>query len=315
MRRVFLRRLGLLAALGLAGRAEGGPLLERLREMRDARRGDADEGEMGEDRGAGRRSFTPPAGVEVERDLAYGSDPAQRLDVYRKPGSEGAPVLFMVHGGGWRFGDKAMSNVVQNKIQRWVMRGWVLVSVNYRLVPDAYPLEQAEDVGRALAFAQGRAKQWGADPSRFVLMGHSAGAHIVSLMNADDGMMARHGAQRWMATVSLDSAAFDVEAIMDRRHYAFYDKVFGSDREMWRRVSPTLRLKSAPPAPMLLVCSSRRSDSCDPAREFADKANGFGGRVTVLPLDRNHGQINQELGSAGEYTEKVESFLRSAGLT
>lgn len=315
MRRDVLRRLGLLAALGLAGRAEGGPLLERLREMRDARRGDADAGDLRDDSAAGRRSFTPPAGIEVERDLAYGSDPAQRLDVYRKPGSQGAPVLFMVHGGGWRFGDKGAANVVKSKILRWVARGWVLVSVNYRLVPDAYPLEQAEDVGRALAFAQGRAKQWGGDPARFVLMGHSAGAHIVALMNADDGMMARHGAQRWMATVSLDSAAFDVEAVMDRRHFRLYDEVFGSNREVWRQVSPTLRLKAAPPAPMLLVCSSRRSDSCDPAREFAAKANAFGGRVTVLPLDRNHGQINQELGAPGEYTEKVESFLRSAGLT
>jgi acetyl esterase/lipase len=94
----------------------------------------------------------------VLRDLAYGGDLHQRLDVYRpKLASEApAPVLFMVHGGAWHLGDKATPEVVANKVAHWVSRGFVLVSVNYRMLPEADPLQQADDVARALAFAQAK---------------------------------------------------------------------------------------------------------------------------------------------------------------
>ena len=52
-----------------------------------------------------------PADTRVVRDVAYGSDPRQRFDVYAPPHAHGAPVLVMVHGGGWRRGDKAMPGV------------------------------------------------------------------------------------------------------------------------------------------------------------------------------------------------------------
>ncbi len=74
------------------------------------------------------------------------------------------------------------------------------------------------------------------------------------------------------------------------------------------------RLRGKPAAPILLVCSSRRDDSCPPAEAFAARANGFGGRAKVLPIELNHAQINDRLGTDGEYTDAVNQFLRSAGL-
>ena len=65
---------------------------------------------------------------------------------------------------------------------------------------------------------------------------------------------------------------------------------------------------------MLLVCSSRRGDSCPQATAFAAKAKSLGGRVSVLPLDMTHAEINELLGASGEYTRQVESFMRSLGL-
>jgi arylformamidase len=76
-------------------------------------------------------------------------------------------------------------------------QGYVLVSTNYRLLPAARPLEQAGDVARALALVQKQAPQWGADPKRLVLMGHSAGAHLAMLLHASPDMAAKAGAQRW----------------------------------------------------------------------------------------------------------------------
>lgn len=242
------------------------------------------------------------------QDLAYGPHEDQRLDVYLPANPRGAPVIFMVHGGGWRIGDKAHGRVVDNKVARWVPQGYIFVSANNRLLPDADPLEQADDIGRALAFAQRQAASWGGDADRFILMGHSAGAHLVSLVSAAPQIAERHGARPWLGTVPLDSAAFDVVATMQARHFRLYDQAFGDDPAFWRRASPLHRLEAAP-APMLLVCSSRREVSCGQARGFAGKATRLGGDVQVLPIDLSHGGINNDLGQPSAYTESVEAFL------
>ncbi|MGA9752560.1 MAG: alpha/beta hydrolase [Acidobacteriota bacterium] len=261
----------------------------------------------------GRGGVALPKGARVERDIPYGPDPAQRMDAYVPANAAGAPVIFLVHGGAWMFGDKASAGVVANKVARWLPQGFIVVSVNYRLWPKAGPLEQADDVAKALAAAQAGAAAWGGDASRFVLMGHSAGAHLVGLLAADPGIASRQGARPWLGAVLLDSACLDVAETMGVRHMRFYDRVFGSDPAFWRRASPMDRLTSAP-APLLMVCSSFRRDSCPQARAFAAKAEELGGRAAVLPEALSHGEINRTLGLPGEYTAAVESFLRSLGL-
>lgn len=268
---------------------------------------------LAQGRAAASHATALPEGARVERDIAYGPDPAQRMDVYLPPHAEHAPVIFMVHGGGWMFGDKDSSGVVDNKAAHWLPAGYIVMSIDYRLSPSANPLEQADDVARALAFAQSKASRWGADPARFVLIGHSAGAHLVSLLSADPGIATHQGARPWLGTVSLDSAAYDVVELMQSHHLRLYDRVFHADRDLWRAASPTLRLKRAS-IPMLLVCSSRRSDSCPQTDAFAAKAIALGGRATVLPVDKTHREINQQLGTPGGYTDAVDSFLRTIGL-
>ena len=255
----------------------------------------------------------PPPGTRVERDLAYGADPAQRLDLYRPAKAEGAPILIMVHGGGWSRGDKANPGVVDNKVNHWIPKGFVFVSVNYRMLPGANPLEQANDVAKALAFVQAHAKEWGGDAGRVVLMGHSAGAHLVALLAAAPAIARAQGAAPWIGTIALDSAAYDIPEIMLRQHLSLYDDAFGTDRQLWRDASPTLRLESAP-APMLLVCSTKRADSCPPAQAFAAKVEALHGRATVSPVDMTHAEINQLAGTEGDYTATIDTFLKSIGL-
>jgi arylformamidase len=312
MRRNVLRRFGLLAALALLRPAQAGPLRDMLRERREQR--DGAEGKDSAAAGPAPDKSALPAGATVEADVAYGDHAAHRLDVYRPARAEGAPLLFMVHGGGWRNGDKANPRSIRNKVSRWVARGWVVVSINYRLLPEAQPVEQAEDVAKALAFAQRSARSWGADPTRVLVMGHSAGAHLVSLLTSDPAIIARHGGQPWLGTVSLDSAAFDVVEIMNGRHLGLYDTAFKADPAYWRLASPIHRLTGKPVASMLAVCSSKRSDSCPQAKAYAAKAGTLGGRVTVMPIDMTHGEINEQLGLANAYTESIEAFMRSVGL-
>lgn len=69
-----------------------------------------------------------PAGTRVERDIAYGPHPKQRFDVYLPAQVKaGAPILFMVHGGGWRIGDKDSRGVTGNKAAHWLQKGFVFV--------------------------------------------------------------------------------------------------------------------------------------------------------------------------------------------
>jgi arylformamidase len=256
---------------------------------------------------------TLPAGARLVQNVAYGADSAQRFDVYIPPNARNAPVIFMVHGGGWSRGDKAASNVVQNKINHFLPMGYIFISTNYRMVPQVGVMTEAEDVARALAYVQQHAAEWGGDSSRLVVMGHSAGAHLVALMTSAPSIWQGAGARPWLGTVALDSAAYNVVTIMESQHYPFYDRVFGDDQQLWQAVSPTLQLRSAPP-PMLLVCSSLRSNSCDQASAFADKAQSLGGHVKVVPVELKHSEVNMDVGSSAPITSEIDAFLHSLGL-
>ena len=253
---------------------------------------------------------TLPPGIRVVRDVAYGNDPRQRLDVYAPAHASHAPVILLVHGGGWRRGDKAMRGVIEGKVARWVPRGFIVISTNYRMLPDTAPLQQAMDVARALALAQHRAGEWGGDARRFVLMGHSAGAHLVPLLTAEPDLARAQGAVPWLGTMSLDSASLDVVQTMQRPHLPLYDRAFGDRSADWLAASPYQQMRGKI-VPLLAVCSSRRRDSCPQAHAFADKAGRLGSHVTVLEEDLSHEAINQQLGLPSDYTSHVEAFLRS----
>ena len=256
------------------------------------------------------RALAGPPAVRIVRDVVYGADRKQRFDVYVPRGARNAPVILMVHGGGWRIGDKRSRGVVGNKVERWSREGIVVISVNYRLLPGTDPVEQARDVARALAAAQARLADWGGDPAKVVLMGHSSGAHLVALLDARPSLATSLGARPWLGAIILDSAALDVVATMTRPHLRLYTQAFGADREYWREVSPWHHL--APGAkPMLLVCSSLRRDSCPAATKFAAKATSLGVRAEVVPVAKSHAAIDAELGAPGDYTEAVEAFLRT----
>ncbi|KAF1712683.1 esterase [Pseudoxanthomonas kalamensis DSM 18571] len=254
-----------------------------------------------------------PEGARRLSDLAYGDDPRQRFDVYLPAQAQDAPVILYAHGGGWAYGNKDNPGTIENKAAYWLPKGYVLVSMNYRMRPDTAPLDQARDVARALAEVQKLAPQWRADPARVVLMGHSAGAHLVALIGASESLWKAAGAQRPLGVISLDSGALDVPAIMRApRLPPLYTRAFGDDPDDWVAVSPWHQLDRHG-RPMLIVCSSQRgfpSSPCDEGRKFAQKATSLGVPMQVLPEPMGHGAINHGLGAASDYTEAVAAWLR-----
>jgi acetyl esterase/lipase len=236
---------------------------------------------------------------------SYGGDARQAIDIYIPPHARNAPILVMVHGGAWMVGDKANTGSVENKLKHWLPKGFIVVSVNYRMLPDIMAYEQAEDVAHALAYVEDHAAGWGGDAGKLILMGHSAGAHIVALISSAPEMVGRP----WAGTVVLDSAVMDVPAVMGRRHLGFYDKAFGQDPAYWRKASPLDRW-TPKAVPMMLVCSTKRPDRpCDAADAFHDKAEKAGKSLPVFPRALTHEEVNRTLGLPGDYTDAVDAFI------
>jgi acetyl esterase/lipase len=121
--------------------------------------------------------------VTIARDIAYapGAGKAHLLDVIRpREGTQGAPVMLYVHGGAWTIGSKRDQALPM--LCELAARGWVCVSINYRLSPRATWPDHVVDVKRALVWTKEHASEFGGDPARFLaISGGSAGGHLAAL--------------------------------------------------------------------------------------------------------------------------------------
>jgi acetyl esterase/lipase len=129
------------------------------------------------DRGAGR----------VARDLPYGDDPRQRMDVYAPAQAAGLPVLVFFYGGGWDSGDRKDYGWAA---QALAARGFVVFVPDYRLVPQVHFPAFIQDAAEATVRAGELAATYGGDPSRLGVIGHSAGAHLAMMIALDRRYMA-----------------------------------------------------------------------------------------------------------------------------
>ncbi|MBB1247742.1 alpha/beta hydrolase [Rhizobium sp. G21] len=258
-----------------------------------------------------RDGYQGVSGATVNVDVPYGLDDDQKYDVYLPESRSSAPVIVMVHGGDWSGGDKQESAVAGAKAGYWVAKGYVFVSINYRLLPKKDPLIQAADVALALASVQKNAASWSADAGKIVLMGAGAGGHLTALLSSNPSLAADQGAKPWTAAVVLETPALDIPAIMQSNHSAVYATAFGSNLEYWEDSSPTDLLATSG-LPMMVVCSAESaSDSCGKARAFASAAERKGVSVTVSPQSVSSGDVNAQLGVATSYTAMVDDFIQS----
>lgn len=126
-----------------------------------------------------------PDGVIVEPDIAYreGESKAWRLDLVRpqKDSDSPRPAIVFVHGGGWRSGDKRRGYFI-NGAMEYAQKGYVCVSVNYRLTGEAPFPACIEDVKCAVRWLRANAKKYNIDPKRIGGYGNSAGAHLVAML-------------------------------------------------------------------------------------------------------------------------------------
>jgi acetyl esterase/lipase len=134
----------------------------------------------------------PSGGVQITRDIAYEPGPRGGLDVYRPRGALGAPVVMFIYGGSWDSGRRQDYRFVGAALAR---QGFVAVIPDYRLYPEVRWPTFLQDNARALAWTRAHAAEYGGDPAKLFLMGHSAGAYDVAMLTLD---------RRWLGAVGLD---------------------------------------------------------------------------------------------------------------
>jgi acetyl esterase len=120
---------------------------------------------------------SPKEGIEVVRDVAYGSHPRQQLDVFRGGARGPLPVVIFVHGGAFVDGHRNRTPEVYANVLYYFARHGVLgINMEYRLAPEHRYPAGSEDVRLAVQWARRHAREHGGDPERIFLIGHSAGA-------------------------------------------------------------------------------------------------------------------------------------------
>lgn len=148
-------------------------------------------------------------------DVAYGSTPAQTLDVFPTPRAN-APVLVFIHGGWWRTLDKSDQSFVAPAFNQ---AGALVVIPNYALCPAVTIETIALQLTRALIWTYRNAALYGGDPQRIVVAGHSAGGHLAAMLLSCDwrAIDPRLPARLVRGALSI-SGLFDLEPI---RHTPF----------------------------------------------------------------------------------------------
>jgi arylformamidase len=129
---------------------------------------------------------------DVKRNIPYADPPHERqvLDVYSPRDAKRLPVVFWIHGGGWVTGDKSS---VQIKPKAFMDRGFVFVSTGYRLLPNVDMATIVRDIAKSIRWVHDHIAEYGGDPERLFVMGHSAGAQLAALVCTDDRYLKAEG--------------------------------------------------------------------------------------------------------------------------
>lgn len=258
-----------------------------------------------------RDDYSGVGDATVNVDVPYGLDDAQKYDVYLPANASDAPVIVMVHGGGWTEGDKQDDHVAKAKAGYFVANGYIFVSLNYRLLPKSDPLIQAADVALGIANIQKNAAKWGGDQSKIVLMGYGAGGHLAALLSSNPSLASDQGATVWAGAVILETAALNVPGIMSTSHDNRYDTAFGTNVEFWEDSSPT-HLVDSSGVPILVVCSTASNEAtCTKANAFKQAADGVGVNVTVSQQSLSPWEVNSRVGVSTSYTDTIKDYIDS----
>lgn len=252
--------------------------------------------------------FSAHAEVKMTRDIPYGHNKLQRLDVYQPESCRNrlCPVTMWVHGGGWKRGDTG--GEASTKMQTlWAEQGIVMIGVNYRLSPDYTHPVHVQDIAAAINWVHENIRRYGGDPEKISLLGHSAGAHLVALVATNPRFLAVYNLspKKDIANVfPVDTASFDLT-----NPSPFVKKLvqsaFGTNEETLRDASPIWNVQTGGNYPPFIMAATKvRDDAVSTSQILQKKLRAAGGSADLMIIDypgmrqlKAHGQIAKDLGN------------------
>lgn len=264
---------------------------------------------------------------QVKRNIPYAdkADERQVLDVYSPTNARDLPVVFWIHGGGWQTGDKAD---VQVKPQAFMEKGLVFVSTNYRLLPSVDMATIVRDIAKSIHWVHDHIAEYGGDPKRLLIMGHSAGAQLAALVCTDDRYLKAEGLSLTIikGCVPVDGDTYDVPAIIEtaetrskvhglpKAKYSYREK-FGDDPEKHRDFSAVTHVaKDKHIPPFLVLHVAGHPDTTAQALHLGNVLKDAGLSATVFAAkETTHSKINADLGQPDDpATKALFEFLGKA---
>jgi arylformamidase len=219
-------------------------------------------------------------GAQIDR--RYGDGPRQRLDVFPCP-TAGAPTLVYVHGGYWQMNDKEPYAFLGEGV---LAAGFHLALVEYTLAPAARLDQIVAEVRRAVSFVLDHTADFGGNPLRVFVAGHSAGGHLAAMAMAET---------RLAGGVAI-SGIYDLEPI----RLCYLNDKLGLDVAEAERNSPILHLPARAAPLVVTVGEDELPELIRQSDEFAAawRRRGLPGQYLPIPR-RDHFTILEELALPG----------------
>lgn len=226
-------------------------------------------------------------------------------------------MVFWIHGGGWQGGDKSD---VAGKPLFFVEKGFVFVSVNYRLLPKVEMIDIFHDIAKAFRWLHDHIAEYGGNPRRVLVGGHSAGAQLAALICTDDRYLKAEGIKftDLIGCVPVDGDTYDVPAIIEtaetrcRVHGQplpqFGHRVkFGNTPEKHRDYSAVMHVAKGKSIPSFLILHvADHPDTSAQAFRLCAVLKEAGVKTTILGTKQTtHVKLNDNLGVAGDPATKV----------
>lgn len=271
-------------------------------------------------------STASAAEPKVNRDLPYAEPKNERqtLDVYSPTEGKNHPIVFWIHGGGWKQGDK---KGVQKTPQAFVDKGFVFVSTNHRFAPKVTVKEITGDIATSIRWVHDHAKDYGGDPDTIFVMGHSSGGHLAALVCTDDRYLKAEGLSlsNIKGCVPVENAFYDIPKLhkdldMPRLTPLGAIKIaIGENEELHRELSPVTHIakgKNIPPFLILDCPVTKPNPTADEAkiiRAFAAKTPWFAAKLEEAGVSakayvaegKDHVTTGDDLGTPDDKTTKA----------
>ncbi|MEO6537813.1 MAG: alpha/beta hydrolase [Ferruginibacter sp.] len=178
---------------------------------------------------------------------------SQKLNIFSPPKKKDLkPVFIFIHGGSWNSGHKGTYNFFGTRLAR---KGIVSVIIDYPLSPKATYKEMAFASAEAVKWVNENIKNYGGDPTRIFLSGHSAGGHLAALVSVDNQYFDSFNlANPIKGTILIDAAGLDMYGYLKGENFEegnTYLKTFTNDPVTWKKATPLYYLHKGMP-PMLI---------------------------------------------------------------